>query len=364
MKKLNILSVALLTFILTGCSSENEQQESQPEELVKSVNVSTQDVGVSTFSSYIKVVGTVETSHDIMISAEVSGKVESYQIQEGQSVRKGEAIVRLEDSKLVSEKNRLEAATTIAKENFERLEKIYQDGIGSEIDYLNAKYNYEQSSSALASIKVDLSNTVIKAPFNGRLESKVVEEGEMAIIGQPIFRIIGDENFKITAGVPARYASVIKEGDKVDIWFDEYNSETILGTITFVAGSINPQDRTFEIEVELPETTIPFKVDMIANVRLNTNFQQDVLVINKEYVYSKDDNYVVYVLGVDSDGHHIALEKNVTMGRTYKNDVIIKEGLELNEELITLGSAFLVDGMRVTVINKDSNKESNQVSGV
>ncbi|MFV1882899.1 MAG: efflux RND transporter periplasmic adaptor subunit [Balneola sp.] len=361
MKKVSLFASLLVLIAFGACSGGEEAQTSTEEELVKSVNITTETIYPSTFASYVRVVGTVETSNDIMISAEVSGRVVSHNVQEGDAVRKGQTIIKIDDSKLKQEKARLESMTDQAKDNYERLKTIYEeDGIGSEIDYLNAKYAYEQSNSALESIKVDLANTSIKAPFNGTVESKMVEVGEMVAPGAPVVRIIGSDDYIISAGVPARYADVISGGDNVDVWFDTNTSDTLSGTISFAAGSINPQNRTFRIEIDLPKKENQYKVDMIANIRLKTNEQEGVLVISEEYVYSKENGYIVYVLAQNEAGQAVAEERNVRLGLSYKTDVIIESGLSAGDQLITLGSAFLDDGMRVTPKDQqDSNLASN-----
>ena len=336
-------------------------EEEQVAEVVKSVNVVTSEILPTTFASYVRVVGTVETSDDIMISAEVSGKVLSYNVKEGDAIRKGQTILKVDDSKLQQEKARLEAVTAQSKENYERLKKLYEeDGIGSEMTYLNAKYAYDQNQSALESINVDLENTSIKAPFSGRVEEKMVNAGEMVAPGTPVVRLIGSQNYKITAGVPARYSDAIKAGDKVDVWFDTQASDTLTGTIRFVGTSINPQNRTFKIEIDLPSGVSQYKVDMITNIRLKTYELKNAVVISEEFVYSKGDRFVVYLAAENGSGQMIAHEVPVELGMSYKTQVIIENGLSVGDQLITIGSAFLDEGTRIDVkSDTDSNLASN-----
>jgi len=348
MKVQNYITLLIAGTVLLACGGEPQETESN-EELVKSVNITTQTISPSNFASYVRIVGAVETSNDIMISAEVNGRVINYKVKEGESVRKGQTIVKIDDSKLKQEKARLEAMTSQTKEQYERLKKVYEeDGIGSELDYLNAKYAYEQSKSSLESVKVDLENTSIKAPFNGEVEAVMVEEGEIVSVGMPVVRLIGSDAYKISAGVPARYSEAIKKSDQVEVWFDTQVRDTIDATINYVGGSIDPQNRTFRIETTLPQDR-NYKVDMIANLRLKTVAMQNVLVVSEEFVYSKDDSYVVYVLSKDEEGKTVANERQVKLGLSYQTDVIVEEGLSAGDKLITLGSAFLDDGMRVTV---------------
>ncbi|MTI88627.1 MAG: efflux RND transporter periplasmic adaptor subunit [Balneolaceae bacterium] len=351
MKKFNLLIVLIIGAVVASCSGEEIPATNEAEELVKTVNIETRVVEPERFESHLRVVGMVETSNDIQISAEVSGRILNYKVDEGESVKKGQTILKIDDSKLKQERARLEALTAQAKENYERLQKMYEEeSIGSEIEYLNARYNYEQNNSALESITVDLNNTSIKAPFDGTVETILLDEGEMASPGVPVVRLIGDKRFIISAGVPARYADVIANGDEVQLWFDTQSSDTLTGSITYVAKSINQQNRTFRIEVLLPDGQNFYKVDMIANLRLNTLSEEGAIVVSEEYIYKKNDEYIAYVLSENAEGKAVAEQRKVTLGPSFKTNIIVRDGLKTGDKLITTGSAFLNDGMRVNEI--------------
>lgn len=353
MKKILTL-FAISSLVAFAACSGGDEVPPQVEELVKTVNVRTATVTPATFNSFVRVVGTVETPDDIMISAEVSGKVLRYMVEEGEVARAGQTILKIDDAKLTQEMARLEAMTAQSRESYERLKKVYEeDGIGSELDYLNAKYAYEQNKSALESIKVDVANTNIKAPFTGRVEQIMYEVGEMVAPGSQTVRLIGEENFQIVSGIPARYSDAVNIGEQVDIWFDTQDADTLREEVTFIGKSINPQNRTFRIEIDLPETRT-MKVDMIANIRLNTLQRDSVIVVSEEFVYSKDGKYVTYVAAIDGSGKPVAKEKVVVLGPSYKSSVIIESGLTLGDELITIGSAFLNNGMKINVVESNT----------
>jgi RND family efflux transporter MFP subunit len=232
--------------------------------------------------------------------------------------------------------------------------------VGSEINFLNAKYAFEQAAAQLESINVDLANTRVKAPFEGRVERYLVNEGEMASAGMPLVRFIGSEKFVVAAGVPARYANVIRSGDVADIWFDDQDPDTLQGLITYVGRSINQQNRTFRIEVQLPEKEYSYKVDMVANLRLSTLSESNVIVLSEEFIYRKNDDYVVYLVSSDDQGNMVAEERFIELGPSYKTNVIVRNGLQAGEELITTGSAFLNDGMRIEVFDDNGQPIASQ----
>jgi len=343
--------VLVFSLTLHNCSSD-EMESSEPEELIKMVNVETEVLSSEPFNSFLRLVGTVETSDDVQLSAEVSGKVFMHVVSEGQKVQKGQTILRIDDAKLSQEVARLEAVVAQYETTWKRVQTLYEEeNIGSEIDYLNAKYAYDQNKSALSSLLVDLENTEIIAPFTGVVETIFVEEGEMVAPGMPAIRLIGANQFVISAGVPARYANVVELGDRVDVWFDTQIQDTLAGTIVYVANSIDPSNRTFKIDIRLPSGKTYYKVDMIANLRLNTLSLNQAVVVSEEFVYSKGEGYVMYVKGTNSEGKDIALERKVELGPSFKTEVVISRGLAPGDEIITIGSAFLNDRVRINVVN-------------
>ncbi len=360
MKKFNLILITVFAAIIAACSGEAPEVASD-EVVGKTVNVETRILQPETFRSQLRVVGNVETKNDIMISAEVGGRIVEQSAAEGTKVKKGQTILRIDDAKLRQEKARLEAATEQARENYERLQRVYEESeIGSEIKVLNAKFNYQQNKSALESIKVDLENTTISAPFAGTVEQFMLEEGEMASPGTPVVRLIGTNTYIVTAGVPARYADVVQSGDDVEVWFDTQNADTLQGKISFVGNSIDPQSRTFRIEVLLPVQQKSYKVDMIANLLLNTLMEENVLVVSEEFIYKEEDEFITYVKTENEDGIPVAERRVVELGPSYRSDVIIRSGLNPGEELITIGSAFLNDGVRLNIVEaRNSDLASN-----
>ncbi len=354
MNKRNIILIALIAGLLTACAQE---QEVSQEELVKTVNVHTEILQPTVFERYLRLVGTVESLNDVNISAEVSGRIERYYADKGSRVTKGEQILKIDDSKLLQEKARLEAQTVQAREQYERLQRVFeQDSIGSEIDIINARSAYRQSKSALESIKVDLQNTTVSAPFDAILEDRMLEVGEMASPGMALVRLIGRDRLTVSAGVPSRFSDVVNIGDQAEVWFDFQSSDTLSLPITYVAESIDPQARTFEIEIALPAKAEKYKIDMIANVKLKTLQRDSVIVVGEEYVYQKEQGFVVYTVEENEQGNSVAREHLVKLGPSHENNVVIEEGLTRGQQLITVGSSFLQNDTRVEVVKNGSEE--------
>lgn len=353
-----LITGILATIFFVGCS---EEQHPNQEEQVKTVNVETRMLENQPFERYLKLVGTIEAPNDVRLSAEVSGRIEKYFVEQGENIKKGDPILKIDDEQLVRERERLEAVVAQAKENYERLKRLFeQDNIGSEIEYLNAKYNYEQNKASLEAVKVSISKSTVVAPFDATVENIVMEQGEMASPGAVLVRLIGTKNLKVSTGVPAMYADVVNKDDMARIWFDFQREDTLKLPISFVGKSISPQARTFEVEVKLPPDSGDYKVDMIANLMVRTRQIDNSIVIGEEFVYQNNNNNVVYVVAEDDSGNKIAKMQLVKLGSSYKNNVVIAEGLKAGDELITVGSSFLQDSMRITVVESRENRIAQQ----
>lgn len=349
-----ILSAALLA----GCT---QPEETAQEVGVKTVNVETRTLEAAPFERYLRLVGTVASRNDVQISAEVGGRIEEVSVDRGDRVARGDRIAKIDDSQLLREKQRLEAVTAQSRENFQRLQRLFrQDSVGSEMEYLNARYTYEQNQAALESVEVSLEKTDVSAPFDASVENIYLEQGEMATPGAPLVRLIGSDRLKVIAGVPSRFADVVQQSDRVQVWFDYQSSDTLNLPISFVGQSIDPDARTFRIEVSLPPGSPAYKVDMVANLKLRTLRRDSVLSVGEEFVYEQQGRYVVYTLDTDDQGETVARMRPVRLGESFENRVILESGVEPGDELITVGSSFLQEGMRVSVVERAETSMASQ----
>lgn len=355
-----ILTGILAIVLLSGCSEE--QQATQEEELVKTVNVEAHTIEPRPFVRHLKLIGTIEAQNDVRISAEVTGRILEYFVEQGDMVEKGEPILKIDDSQLIHERQRLEAATALSRENYERLKRLYeQESIGSEIDYLNAKYTYEQNKASLKLVEENIAKTRVTAPFDATIEEIVLEEGEMANPGVELVRLIGTNQLKVSVGVPAHYSDVVQKGDMAKIWFDFQKADTLRLPITFVGKSINSQDRTFEVEIELPARAREHKVDMITNVMIQTLQEEKAIVVGKEFIFQAEGQDVIYTVDENEKGEKVARLKPVTLGASYENEVVVTSGLNAGEQLITVGASFLQDNMRINIVNEKEDEFAQKI---
>jgi membrane fusion protein, multidrug efflux system len=353
MKPIKLLLCAALLF---GGTIACELEETEEERDIRTVDVETVTLEPSTFESFLRQVGTVTSTGDVTVAAEVTGVVAEVLKREGDKVNAGEDVVRLDNRRLTQEVRRLEAATNQSRENYERLNRLFEnEQIGSEIEVLNARFTFEQNLSSLESAKIDLENSVIKAPFPGTIENIMAERGAMVSMGAQVFRIVSDEDKKIRLGVPARFANAVDMGDEAEVWFNFDPDKRYFLPVSFIGNTIDSRNRTFRVDINLPSELANIKVEMIANVRLRTEHILDVIRVNEEFLFQKNNRYVVYTAGVNDDGVPVAIENVVELGPSFENYTVISEGLDEGDELITLGSSYLEDGTRINRVDKRSS---------
>ena len=367
-RTLNLMKKIVLSLLMIGafaaCTSDEaakvETIEAETmvteETVVKVVNVNAEEVKLQPFTSYIRLVGEVKAKDDIRYSAEVSGKLLSYSVDQGGYVKAGQVFAKIDDEMLTKDVERMEAMVAAARENYERLGKIWnEDSIGTELGYLNAKYNYEQSKASLDQLKIQLRKTRLTSPVNGVIETQLVKAGEMVSPGMAVVRIIGTDNVKIEVGVPANYAGVIGKGDGAVVSFDAYPSKEITSTINYVASSIQTQSRTFKVELHIPNTNNELKIDMVANVILETNRFDSAIVVPQEFVFRTENGYEAFVVKKDANGNTIARSVKVNLGPSFDNKVVVSTGLSVGDKLITTGSGNIENMSRVLLVDESSS---------
>ena len=183
-----------------------------------------------------------------------------------------------------------------------------------------------------------------------------METGETVAMGTPVVRLISDGTVRIRAGVPSRYASSVKVGDKVEIRFDDYQDLVLNSTINFVGNSIEPQARTFFIESLIPNKGQRIKIDMSAAIKIQSRTLDNAIVLNQEYVFRNENGYQVFVVGKDKDGNAVAQAKQVVTGTMFNNRVVILDGLTPGEQVITNGASAVEHLTRINVVEKIAGK--------
>ncbi len=301
------------------------------------------------FKHYAEVQGNVATDENIIIYPEFSGILTDVRVNEGDRVSKGQVLARIDDGGLQNELVQLEAQERLAKTTYERQERLWEQNIGSEMQYLEAKTNFEALQSSVNRLKSQLNKTVVRAPFSGVVDDVISEQGEVVNPGQnQLFRLISLDNMYVEADVPENYLSKISKGTEVKVSIGSVGRE-FEGKISQVGNNINPNNRTFRIEVAVPNENGLIKPNQIATIKLNDYTKENAIVIPESSIQKNaQGESIVYVLEQENtENFGTARKVVVETGMVYNDSIEIKEGLESGQILITDGAKNIRDGQEV-----------------
>ena len=347
----HLVLLALLPAVMTGCGADAQADGAEAEEVFRRViNVETLSIVPRGFEERIRVAGTVQANIDVIISAEESGVIREVLVDRGATVREGQPIVRIDDRILRAQVDEAEARAALARESWERRRRLFEeDGVGAELAYLEARYQADQAEAALASLTERLDRTVVRAPVSGTLESRDVEVGTMVSTGTPVARIVQINPVKVVGGVAERYAGDIGTRSTASVTFDALGGERHSASIRYVGATVNPRNRTFEIELLLPNPGGVIKPEMVAAIEVVLRDLEDVVVIPQESVIRVEEGYVAFV-AVEEGGQAMARVRPVRLGPTRGNEVVIEEGLQASDRVIVVGQNQVANGDLVQVV--------------
>lgn len=316
------------------------------------INVVVQELGSSEFTEEIALTGTVGAARDVTLSAEEGGVVRELMVVKGSAVQPGQPIARIDDALLRPQVERARAEAVLAQQQWERRKRLFEeDRVGSEVAYEEAQLLAAQAASQLAVFEERLARTVVRAPFAGLVEDRFVEVGTMVAPGSPVVRILQLNPVKVNAGVPERYATDVRPGASVRVTFDVLADQTFDGRVGFVGAAVNPRNRTFPVEVTIPNPGGAIKPEMIANVALVRRTTSEALVVPQEAVVRLSGGHAVYVVRREGDAE-FAEARAVTLGSSQRNLVAITSGLEPGDRIIVVGQQQVANGDRVRIVEE------------
>jgi membrane fusion protein (multidrug efflux system) len=233
----------------------------------------------------------------------------------------------------------------LARTIFERQERLWKKNIGSEIEYLQAKNNKEGLEMKLETLREQLNLTKILAPIEGMVDNVLIKEGEMAAAGFGAFRIVQLSLLKITASLAENYIPRVKKGDVVRVLVPVIDRE-FDQTVGAVSQVIDPDNRTFEIEIQVPRSERDLKPNMLAVITINDYSSPDALVVPQNIVQETGSSKFLFV-AVEAGGIWKAERREVKTGESFDNQVEVLTGIQPGEHVITLGFQSLADGQSI-----------------
>lgn len=310
--------------------------------------VSTLTVKDSAFTHYIEVQGNIETKENIMISPEYSGVLTQLNVKAGQKVSKGQVLARIDDGGMSAQLAQAENKLALDKTTFDRQKNLWDQKIGSEIQYLQTQTAYQSQQKMVKQMQAQLSKTVVRAPFSGTIDEVIVERGQVVAPGQSLFRIVNLGNMYVTANVPENYLSKLKLGASVEVYLNAIG-KTYKGKVRQVGTYINPNNRTLSIEIAVPNPDNLLRPNQVAVLKIEDYINKNALLIPENIMTENAaKEKIVYVV---SEGKETKVAKRIIeIGYTSGAMVEVKSGLKPGETIVTEGAKTLTDGANVEII--------------
>ena len=307
------------------------------------------------FNHFIELQGNVKTKQNVLVYPEMPGILNKVYVKEGQKVIKDEILATIDDGGLSQQLLLLKSNEQLAKTTFERQKRLWDQQIGSEIQYLQAKTSYNSQKNATRQLKKQLGKFTIRAPFSGIIDNVFKEKGTVVAPGPgaEIFRIINLSNMYIETDVPESYISSIKKNKMVEVNFP------ILGrsydtSIRQVGNFINPSNRTFRIEVGIPNLDGEIKPNLTAKLRLNDYSNSNAILIPQSIISENaKGQQFIYIVKDNKEKNQVYAERLVIeTGKTNGDFIEVTKNLDANVEVILEGARSVNNGQVVKVINK------------
>ena len=374
----NFLSLSLITFIVFSCSpgSGLEKKKAQlaeyqaehdalkikiadlekeiarldtSAEIRKPKLVTLTPVQTGIFNHYIDVQGTVDSEENIAVQPGMPGQVTKVNVHEGDMVKAGQVLAEVDNRVIRESISQLQTNVDFAKTAFEKQQRLWNQKIGTEIQFLQSKTQFESLQKNMVTLQAQLDMSRIKSPINGVVDAVNIKVGEYAAPGMMgAFRVVNFGKMKVKAKVADSYIGKVKLGNPVRIYLADIN-DTIQGKISFVSKVVNPMTRTFDIEIGLGGTSTEVRPNMMASLKINDENIDNAMSIQSNLV-QKDASGNMYVMISEGSAAKMKARKRlVKTGISSGDRMVVLEGLSGNEQLIEAGYQEVVDGQMISL---------------
>ncbi|MBT1705337.1 efflux RND transporter periplasmic adaptor subunit [Chryseosolibacter indicus] len=307
---------------------------------VRAKEVSITALAPRSFDHFVQTQGLIESDNNVLVSAKTMGVVTQVYVTEGQSVSKGQVLAQIDNSVIVTNIQSMEAQLELAKSVYERQKNLWDQKIGTEVQFLQAKTNKESLEKQLASLREQNEMAKIKAPISGTVDEVVVKVGENISPGMPAARVVNASDLKLAAKVSEAFVTTIKKGNKVIVSIPELKKD-IEAKVTFVGKNIDPLSRTFNVEINLPNHP-DLRPNMTGTIKVVFNTEPSAIVVPVNVIQTVNNEKIVYV--AENNGKQtVARKKIITVDGVFNNLAQV-QGLKAGDKIVTFGYQGLSDG--------------------
>ena len=310
--------------------------------------VSVMTIKDTLFNHYLDIQGNVDTNQNMMIQPEMPGTLVALNVKAGQRVSKGQVLGRVDDGGSSEQVASLETQYQLAKTTFERQKNLWNQKIGSEIQYLQAQTQMLSLQRSVNQAKAMLSKTVIRAPFSGTIDEVFVERGQVVAAGpQGLMRIVNLSNMYVSTSVPESYIGKLKVGTEVDVFLTSLN-KSYVGKVRQVGNFVNPNNRSFGIEVSIPNPENLLRPNQVAKLKIIDYSVKNAVVVPTNVIQEDGKGNKYVFVATDIKGNTAtAKQVIVTIGKSSNNLTEIKNGLSVDDVIVTEGVNAISEGMKL-----------------
>lgn len=344
---------------------DKEQQKLASEIKLLSVEISKLDTNkkvplVTTFFAeekpfihYLELQGSVQTKKNVLVYPETPGQIIKIYVHQGQWVAKGQALAQIDAGGVGNQLAQAEAAANLAKTTYERQKRLWNQKIGSEIQFLQTKTNYEAQKNAVSNIRKVLSKYTIRAPFAGVVDDIIKEQGTVVApgIGAEMFRIVNLIDMYIETDVPETYITSIKKGKSVEVHFPILGKK-ISSKVRQAGSFINPANRTFKVEIGVPNKDKSIKPNLTARLKVNDYTNPNGILIPQSIISENSEGkQYIYVLKDVKNKEAVAKRAIIRTGKTQDDLVEVLEGIKKGDQIIMEGARSVKNEQQVKILN-------------
>jgi RND family efflux transporter MFP subunit len=322
--------------------------------------ISTFVAKADTFTHYLELQGNVSTKKLLTVYPEYSGVLSRVYVKEGQRVTKGQILAKVDDGGMSQQLAQAQIQANLAKTTFERQERLWNQKIGSEIQFLQAKSNYEAQEAAVNQMQQQIAKTTVRAPFSGTIDEVITDQGSVVGAGQsPLLRIVNLDDMYIETDVPERYITDVTKNKKVAVEFPVLG-KTIETKIRQAGDVINATNRTFRVEIAVPNKDHSIKPNLTAKLKINDYTNENALLIPLSIISenAKGEQYIYVIKGKDSNNEGVANRVIIETGKSQGDLIEVLKGIENDAEIIKDGARTVKNGQTVKVLNTKTEQNS------
>jgi RND family efflux transporter MFP subunit len=368
MKK--ILLIAIISVLIFSCNNDKKAQleklQAKHDEIAEQIKTLEKEIAVeegksldkvaevsvtplkeAEFNHYLEVQGKIDGEENVAVSPKMMGVVTAINVKEGETVNKGQVLAQIDDAALKSTLVTLDSTLNFMTNIYTKQKNLWDQKIGSEVQYLTAKNNKEYYENLIKSTKEQIQMAKILSPINGTIEEIPIKVGQSVTPGiTTAFRVVNLSKVKVVAEIAEAYSAKVKTGNDVIVSFPDLDKE-IKSKISFASKFINSTNRTFTSEVRLESTDESYRANMVAVVKINDYHADSAISVPVNVIQKMSGENFVYTAVKDKANGYIAKKVKVELGQSYNGYTEILSGLKEGDMIITVGYQTIEDGKKL-----------------